>query len=362
MKSMNEVKAFLDRKIAANDFPGIQYSLLSRDRIIFDYAGGSADLAADKPMQSDTTMMANSMTKTLTAASVLQLVEEKKVDLDKPVADYLETIPHGRGLKVRHLLAQTSGLPDPIPLRWVHLAHEHAQYDERTTLQEILARYPRLDFVPGEKYQYSNISYWLLGQIIATVSGSTYESYMRKNIFERLAVPEGEIDYVIPAVDRHAKGYLRKWSFMNLVKPLLLDAKYVGKYEKGWLQIQNHYLNGPAFGGIVASARAIGAFLQDQLQDTSKLFGKATRELFYEQQKNNRGELVQMTLGWHIGERNGRRYFFKEGGGAGFHSEMRIYPEAKVASVVIANDTAFDARGLLNQVDIVGLVLLRQVL
>lgn len=355
MKSMNEAKAFLDRKIAADVFPGIQYSLLNREGIVFEYAGGKADIATNAPMQSGTTMMAYSMTKTFTAAAVLQLVEEKKIDLDKPVAEYVDNIPYDRSLNVRHLLAQTSGLPDPIPLRWVHMAPEHADYDEGATLREIMARYPRLDFTPGEKYKYSNISYWLLGPLIANVSGTTYEAYMRKNIFGRLDGPEGEMDFVIPNADRHAKGYLRKWSFMNLLKPLFLDAKFVGDYENGWLHIHNHYLNGPAFGGIVASSRAVGAFLQDQLQDDSKLFNKETRDLFYQQERNNRGEWVKMTLGWHVGERNGRRYFFKEGGGGGFHCEMRIYPEAKMASVAIANDTAFAAPGLLNEMDEMGL-------
>lgn len=353
MKSIGDVKAYLDRKLATNGFPGIQYRVLNRDGLVFEYAGGSADIAARRPMQLDTTMMANSMTKTLTAAAVLQLVEEGKVRLDKPISDYVDGSPYGNKVLVRHLLAQTSGLPNPIPLRWVHLASEHEHYDEAAAMETILCKYPRLDFVPGTRYQYSNISYWLLGSLIANVSGMSFEAYMRMHIFARIGTPAGEMDWVILALDHHAKGYLRKWSFLNLLKPFLLDAEFIGKYEGDWLHIEHHYLNGPAFGGIVTSARALGVFLQDQLQDESKLFGKPTRDLFYEQQRNNRGEPVNMTLGWHIGWRNGKRYYFKEGGGGGFHSEMRIYPDAKVATVVIGNDTSFDAPGLLNRVDIV---------
>lgn len=354
MKSMNDVRAFLDRKIAANVFPGIQYLMLNGEGVVFDYVAGSADLAGHKPMRASTTMMAYSMTKTLTAAAVLQLVEDGRVQLDKPVDEYIDGLPYGRKLEIRHLLSQTSGLPDPIPLQWVHLAKEHAQYDEATTLRTIVTRYPRLGFAPGDRYRYSNISYWILGQVIAKASGMTYEDYMHKNVFARLSAPAGEIDFVIPDGDRQAKGYLRKWSFLNLIKSLVLDAKFVGNYEGDWLHIEHHYLNGPAFGGIVASVRALGAFLHDQLQDESKLFGKGARSLFYEPQKNNPGQLIQMTLGWHVGQRNGKRYYFKEGGGGGFHSEMRIYPDANIASIVIANDTSFDAPGLLNEVDVVG--------
>jgi hypothetical protein len=144
---------------------------------------------------------------------------------------------------------------------------------------------------------------------------------------------------------------LPKWSFLNLFKSFVIDSKFLGEYEDGWLHINDHYLNGPSFGGVVSTARAIGIFLQDQLRDTSRLFPSQTKALFFEQQRNNDGEPVEMTLGWHIGGGNSGRYFFKEGGGGGFHCEMRIYPVQGIASVVIANNTSFDADAFLNTVD-----------
>jgi hypothetical protein len=58
-----------------------------------------------------------------------------------------------------------------------------------------------------------------------------------------------------------------------------------------------------------------------------------------------------MTLGWHVGETRGVRYFFKEGGGGGFHAEMRLYPTQGIASVVMVNNTQFDSSAFLNRVD-----------
>ena len=58
-----------------------------------------------------------------------------------------------------------------------------------------------------------------------------------------------------------------------------------------------------------------------------------------------------MTLGWHVGQVNGKAYFFKEGGGGCFHCEMRIYPAKAVASVVMANATEFNSREFLHRVD-----------
>jgi len=345
------VHDYITRELESNQFPGIEYLVLNADSILFSFSGGYADIAAGRPVRETTTMMIYSMSKTVTAAAVLQLVEQGKVSLDDPLIMYVPDIPYGKSVTVRHLLSQTSGIPNPIPLRWVHLVEEHSQFDEQAALQRIVKANPGLDFAPGEKYAYSNISYWLLGDVVANASGSTFVDYVRQNIFRRLDIPANEIDFVIPSPQDHAKGYLPKWSFLNLFKSFVIDARFIGDYEDGWLRIHDHYLNGPSFGGIVASARAIGVFLQDQLRPGSRLFNTDTKRLFFEQQRNNDGQPIEMTLGWHIGSDSGRQYFFKEGGGGGFHSEMRIYPVRKIASVVIANSTSFDAKGFLNTVD-----------
>jgi D-alanyl-D-alanine carboxypeptidase len=103
--------------------------------------------------------------------------------------------------------------------------------------------------------------------------------------------------------------------------------------------------------GLIGSAQAFGCFLQDQLLDGSVLLSPESKALLYTAQKTSRGELIEMTLGWHIGDLQGVRYFFKEGGGGGFHSEMRIYPAQQFASVLMVNSTEFSSKTALNQLD-----------
>jgi CubicO group peptidase (beta-lactamase class C family) len=345
------VRADLESRVAAGAAPGIQYVVVGRDATLVERAAGWADVAAHRALEPATTMMIYSMTKAVTAAAVLQLVEGGAVSLDAPVKSYLGEIPYGDRVTVRHLLSQTSGIPNPIPLRWVHLPEEHAAHDERARLREILAANPDLRFAPGTKYAYSNISYWLLGQLVERVTGTRYQDYVARNVFRRLDLGPQEIDFVIPSRERHARGYLPRWSFTNLLRPFLLDRKFVGQYEGDWLHVNDNYVDGAAFGGIVASARAVGRFLQDQVRDAPVLLGPETRRLFFAQQRNVAGEPIDMTLGWHIGRGAGGSYFFKEGGGAGFHGEMRVYPAAGVASVAIANSGSFDVKGFLEAED-----------
>jgi CubicO group peptidase (beta-lactamase class C family) len=337
-------------RVAASHVPGLQYIVIDPNRILFEYAGGLADIKNQRKMKPDTTLMAYSMTKTFTAAAIMQLVEQGKLQLDDEINRYVNAYA-GHGLTVRQLLDHTAGLANPIPLRWVHLAAEHAAFDEDAAFARVLRDNAKLKYGPAQKFFYSNIGYWLLGKIIDNLAGVPYAVYIRANVLQPLRLSPREIDFVIPDPSRHANGYLAKYSLMNFIKGLLTDSKVWGGYEGRWLRLQNVYVNGPAFGGLVGSASSFSRFLQDQLQTDSILFNRETKRAFEAQQSDKAGRLIPMTLGWHIGKVNGTAYFFKEGGGGGFHSEMRLYQEKGIGSVVMVNCTTFDSRKFLNRFD-----------
>ena len=345
------VRDVLDRHIEADDYPGIQYVVVDTGGTVFEYFVGWADIQERIPMQPSTTMMAYSMTKTFTAAAVLQLVEQRKLSLDDSVSAYFPSTPYGGSMRVRHLLSQTSGIPNPIPLRWVHLSSQHSTFNENAALDQVLRENPDHLFPPGSKYAYANISYWILGKIIETVSGSSYPEYMRENIFAPLGLSPTDAAFVIPPGVPHAKGYLGKYSFMNLFKGFFIGDEFIGVYEGNWLHINDHHLNGPGFGGLVGTARGVSAFLRDQLKERSALFGRETRDLFFRQQQTTSGEPIAMTLGWHIGALDGSQYYYKEGGGGGYHAEMRIYPGRRIATVIMVNETSGGCTDLQTELD-----------
>ena len=347
----DNVTDVLDR-YAGSQVPGLQYIVVDAAGTLFEYAGGWADMRNQKAMTFDTTLMAYSMTKTFTAVAILQLVEQGKLGLDNNIDRYLPNNPYvGLHITIRQLLAHTSGLPNPIPLRWAHLAEEDASFDEDAALARVLHDNPKLAFQPGQKFAYSNIGYWLLGKIVGQATGQSYRDYVRANILTPLGLPAREMDFVIPDRARHANGYLAKYSLMNLLKGFVTDSKFWGEYEGKWLRLKSHYLNGPAFGGLVGTTRGFSCFLQDQLRTESVLFDLDTKRLLETRQTDSAGDPIPMTLGWHVGETHGPLYFFKEGGGAGFHGEMRLYLTKGMASVVIANSTDFNSTQFLNRVD-----------
>jgi D-alanyl-D-alanine carboxypeptidase len=336
----------------ARQAPGLQYLILDATGPVFERTDGWADLRNRSAVTPETSFMAYSMTKTITAIAVLQLVEDGSLGLNDPLDAHLPHTPYaGRGITLRQLLTHTSGLPNPLPLRWVHTLENHADFSEDEALERVMKHHARLSCEPGRRYAYSNVGYWLLGKVIERATRKTYPAVVADRILGPLGLTPDDMGFAIANPARHAKGYLRRLSLMNAVKGLLIDREFVGQHEDGWVHIKPHYVNGPAFGGLVTTARGFGRILQDQLQAESRLLGRAMRHVLETEQRNTAGRSIPMTVGWHVGALNGTRYLFKEGGGGGFHGEMRLYPSAGVGSVVLGNGTQLHAGTLLDELD-----------
>jgi D-alanyl-D-alanine carboxypeptidase len=351
MATFKSVSARLDAIVRTSRTPGLQFVAVAAEGPVFEYFGGWADLARPHPMGSGTTMMAYSMSKTFTAAAVLQVIDSQHLSLDEPINRFLDFCPYGSEVTIRKLLAHTAGVPNPIPLAWIHSPAAHKTFDEHAALVKVLRRHKRLAFAPGTRYGYSNIGYWLLGEFVQQVTGVTFTAYVAQQVLQPLGVTPQELDYKIPSLAEHARGYLEKYSLMNVFKPVLVDREFIGNYYGRWLELYPHYLDGAAFGGLVGTARGFAKFLQDQLRPQSALFTESARRDFYEQQHTSAGAAVPTSLGWHIGRRDDKRFYYKEGGGGGFHCMMRLYPSSGIGTVAMTNATSFNIRKLLDRTD-----------
>jgi len=349
--AVQAARSRLDELVERDRVPGIQYVVVSPEQILFQHAAGRADIAGERELGATTTMMAYSMSKVITAAAVLKLVDDRKMGLDDSISAYLEWQPYGPRVTVAQLLSHTSGVPNPIPLRWVHPPARHETFDEQAALAAVLAAHPNPSFPPGSMCRYSNLGYWLLGSIVERVSGEPLPAFVREHLFRPLGIAPHELGYVVQDWRDHAKGYLETYSWLNLVKRVVIAKELIGGYERRWLHVKDHYVNGPAFGGVIGTAGGFGTFLRDQLRPHSALFSDETRRLFYATQRTSGGAEIPMTLGWNVGIAGGAPFFYKEGGGGGFHSLMRAYPSFAIATVVMTNATRFDVFNALNGLD-----------
>jgi len=173
-------------------------------------AAGAADIATARPMAADSLFWIASMTKPMTAAAVMILVDERKVKLDEPVATYL---PEFRGLvlatgakparliTVRDLLAHASGLPFKSPLEAPTL--------DCLPLADAVRSYAHLKllFEPGTGYQYSNAGINTAGRIIEVVSGMPFEEFLTSRLFEPLGMRDTTFHPTAAHVARVATAY-----------------------------------------------------------------------------------------------------------------------------------------------------------
>ncbi|MFF4104840.1 serine hydrolase domain-containing protein [Streptomyces sp. NPDC001903] len=157
-------------------------------------SSGVADVRTGRAAFDDARFRAGSVTKTFTAALVLQLAAEGRVDLDRPVQEYLPgLLPSGpRGfepISVRQLLNYTSGIPsaegpgDSFPVQY---AHRFDVVDPHALIAEAAAKGP--EFRPGEQQHYLNIDYTVLGVLIEKLTGTSYEQALSARILKPLGL------------------------------------------------------------------------------------------------------------------------------------------------------------------------------
>jgi D-alanyl-D-alanine carboxypeptidase len=346
--SANEgrLRDHLDRLIAQNRIPGIQYTVVDAADTRFQYAGGLRNIRTKEPVSTDTTFMASSSTKVFTAAAVLQLVEKGKIRQGDTLTAHYPRHPYGDSLTIKHLLMQTSGIPNPLPLRWLHSVSEHAGFNEELALQQAMQRHPKLLFQPGQKYAYSNISYWLLGKVIESASGMTYSDYLRANIFDPLSIPPQQAGFSITDLRRHATGYQKKFSALGLLLYLMMDRRMIGETVQGRFGLDPVYMNGPAYGGLICSSTGLARFLQDLLSKDPILLSSESRSLFLTPQVTDDGRDIGMTLGWRTGRLNNVVYYGKPGAGPGFRSNVRLYSGKGIGIAWLINETGVSERDI----------------
>lgn len=166
------LKTMKDRRI-----PGLQIAVIKDDRLVLSESYGFANVENRVPVTGQTLFPLNSGTKPLTGVAMMQLAEAGLVNLDAPISRYLDDLPEAwRPIRVRQLLAHTSGLPDiidqPSPVAGGTEAAMWAAVKQQP-----------MDAAVGEKFAYNQTNYGLLAQIITKQTKMPYERYMAERQF-----------------------------------------------------------------------------------------------------------------------------------------------------------------------------------
>lgn len=332
-----QVRHVLSRMVHARELPGAQYVAVDGQGTVLALTAGVADARSGQPMDAHTLQMAYSITKVITALAVMQLVERGKLELDQPLSDAYSQHPYGAAITIRMLLAHTAGLPNPMPLHW--FARSRAELEREDRLAAILRASPRLTHEPGTRYRYSNVGYWLLERAIERVSAQDYAAYVRHSIFEPVGVAPGAATFELPIAEQMATGHTPRLHPMTMLLRALTPSRYWAAPASRWSRAHALLPHGRAYGGLFCSALALAAVLSDLLSAEPQLLSVPAREQMFCPQRTLAGAPISGTLGWVEGQLSGRPYFGKQGGGFGFHGNVRIYPRLGLGTVLLANRT-----------------------
>jgi len=304
------------RLIAAKRVPGLAVAV-EQNGVVVEQAYGYADVAKKVPVTTDTRFEIGSVTKQFTAACVLQLADAGKLSLDDRLGKYVSDYFIGRGVTVRQLLEQTSGIPEYLDGADVVDAASTHPATYATILDRVSAK--PLDFPPGTRWEYSNTNYILLGRIVEFVSREKYETYVREHIFGPAGMTQsGFIDdeATLPAM---ARGYTATGSGFTPA-PLL---------REDWAQ---------AAGGIVST---VGDVLKwDDALLAGKIVPAADVTLMRSEAKLVDGSPTHYGLGWLVDDVGGHPHVWHNGGTFGFHAVNATFPSDDEAIVILGNSTS----------------------
>lgn len=172
--------------------PGATVAVVKNGKVVFKKGYGTANLEYDVPITPKTVFQIASVSKQFTAFSIYLLEKQGKISLEDDVRKYISELPdYGKVIKIKHLLAHTSGIKD----QWSLLTLAGWRMDDVITTPQILrliSRQKDLNFEPGNQYLYSNSGYTLAAEIVRRVSGQTFSEFTKKNIFDPLQMNDSQ--------------------------------------------------------------------------------------------------------------------------------------------------------------------------
>ena len=202
------IDRLLSRRYEAHQ-PGGVVLVMKGGKVCFRKAYGLASVELNVPMQPDCIFRIGSITKQITAAAVLTLVEDGQVELKAPIGQYLEEVPKAWGtVTIEQLLNHTGGIPNHTEVA-VYKAHMREDLTPGELLRTYVASLP-LDFEPGTAYRYSNTGYILLGMLIEKVSAQPYPAFLQARFFDPLGLKHirygSETELIPGMVPGYTKG------------------------------------------------------------------------------------------------------------------------------------------------------------
>ena len=300
--------------------PSASVAIVKDSRVVYLHAYGDARLDPRTHATPAMRYSIGSISKQFTASSILLLQEQGKLSLDDKVSKFLPHLTRANEVTIRQLLSHTSGYQDYWPQDYVM-----PNMLQPTTAQLILDQWARkpLDFDPGTKWQYSNTNFVIAGLIVEKVSGVPLLTFLQQKVFQPLSMTS------VLNTDQERLGDTDPTGYQRYA---LGPPRPAPKEGKGWLF---------AAGELSMTAEDLAKWdisIMDQ-----KLLRPASYREFATDVLLKNGLGTRYGLGVDVRTDAGHRSLSHSGEVSGFTSENIVFPDERVAIVVLTNQDAADA-------------------
>lgn len=313
----DKVDDYVNGVMLKQHIPGLSLAVIKDGKILKAEGYGLANVELNVPARADTVYKIGSVSKQFISAGILLLAQEGKLSLDDPISKYLDGTPETwKPITIRHLLTHTSGIVreapgfDPLKIQ--------------SDAEVIKTAYPLpLRFAPGEKWEYCNVGYFSLAEIIRKVTGKAWGDYLNEALFKPLEMNATRTTNMTELVPNRANGY--GWR--------------EGKYQNA---------------AIYLALRPSGAFLStvldlakwDAALYTDRFLKPATREEMWSEVKLNSGKTYTYGFGWDITTVGGHKLRRHGGSLPGFRAELARFTDDHVTVIVLANSNNADPENI----------------
>ena len=310
----DEVDDYVKAEMQRQHIPGTSIAVLKDGKIIKAQGYGLANVELNVPARPETVYKIGSVSKQLIATGIMILIQDGKLSLDDKISKFLEGTPDTwKDITIRHLLTHTSGLVreapgfDPLKIQ--------------SDADVIKTAYPLpLRFAPGEKWEYCNVGYFSLAEIIRIVSGKPWGDYLSERLFTPLEMNATRTTTMTEIVQNRANGYV--WR----------DSKLLNA---------NTYFALRPSGAFLSSVLDLAKW--DAALYTEKILKQSTLSQVWMPVKLNSGATHPYGFGWELSTVGGHKLVHHGGSLPGFRAQIARFVGDKLTVVVLTNGDNADA-------------------
>lgn len=316
-----EIDNYVEKVMNKIDIPGLAIAVVQDGEVVYSNAFGMRNIAAQTELADEHIFHMASVSKPFVATAIMQLVEQGKMKLDDPVTTYLSYFQLAddryQQITIRQMLNHTSGMPDVLDYEWDAPEKDEGaaeRYVRSLTTEKMIA-------APGETWRYSNMAFDALGDVIAKVSGTSFEDYVKTNILLPLGMKQSS--FLQPDIAPPLRTTPHVWHF----KPIVSE---VYPYNR------RHAPSSTLNASVTELTQWMLANLNRGELDGKRILKAESYDILW-QPSAAVNENLNVGLSWFIGNYKGNKIIFHSGGDTGYRSQLVLVPEKNIGVVLACN-------------------------